>query len=117
MTPKSLRLAAALLLAAAFAGTHARPDAPSPRAAVEAAAQEFDFSDAADWMSRNAALLEGRKLVQIVLPGAHAAASYSLQRRSRACPSRINPSAALAAFLMAPRARAQEAPLSAQLAA
>lgn len=117
MTRRPLGLPAALLLAAAFAGPHARPAAPSPRAGGEVAAGEFDLSDAADWMSRNAALLEGRKLAQIVLPGAHDAASYSLQRRSRACPSRINSSVALVAFLMAPRARAQEAPLSEQLAA
>lgn len=91
--------------------------AAAPPARAEEAAAVFDLSDAADWMSRNAALLAGRALAQIVLPGAHDAASYSLARRSRACPSRINPSAALAAFLFAPRARAQEAPLSAQLAA
>ena len=116
----AISLAAASLGAALLVLAGAR----GPRAAVlpaagaaDLAAASFDFSRPADWMSRNAALLSGRKLAQLILPGAHDAASYSLRPDSRACPSRIDVRASLVAFFMAARARAQDASIAAQLRA
>jgi hypothetical protein len=75
----------------------------------------FDFLAPADWMARNATLLQQRPLATVVLPGSHDAASYSLGRNSPVCAARANRFAGLAAFLAAPRARTQEVSLSAQL--
>lgn len=102
------------------------PAATSPSQALappRAAAGPVDFSLPADWMSRNAPLLGGRKLANVVLPGSHDAASYSLRPDSSVCPARIaqlsalGELAALGAFFMAPRARAQEESIGSQLAA
>jgi len=75
----------------------------------------FDFLAPADWMARNATLLQERPLATVVLPGSHDAASYSLGRNSPVCAARTNRFAGLAAFLAAPRARTQEVSLLAQL--
>ena len=77
----------------------------------------FDFAAPADWMARNEALLAGRPLSAVVLPGSHDAASYSLTRGSPICAARTNKLMGLMSFLAAPRARTQEASLTAQLAA
>ena len=75
----------------------------------------FDFTAPADWMARNAALLQQRSLAAVVLPGSHDAASYSLGRDSPVCAARVNRFAGLASFIAAPRARTQEVSLTAQL--
>ena len=75
----------------------------------------FDFTAPADWMARNAALLQQRSLAAVVLPGSHDAASYSLGRDSPVCAARLNRFAGLASFVAAPRARTQGVSLTAQL--
>jgi hypothetical protein len=75
----------------------------------------FDFTAPADWMARNAALLQQRSLAAVVLPGSHDAASYSLGRDSPVCAARTSRFAGLASFVAAPRARTQEVSLTAQL--
>jgi hypothetical protein len=75
----------------------------------------FDFTAPADWMARNAALLQQRSLAAVVLPGSHDAASYSLGRDSKVCAARTSSFAGLASFVAAPRARTQEVSLTAQL--
>jgi hypothetical protein len=75
----------------------------------------LDFTLPADWMARNATLLEQRPLATVVLPGSHDAASYSLERSSAVCAARTNRFAGLASFVAAPRARTQEVSLTAQL--
>src|SRR6266851_5357308 len=91
--------------------------APARPPALTGAPSRIDFTQPADWLGRNAALLGDRRLAEVILPGAHDAASYSVSSGSGVCRSRINPLAALSAFFMAPRARAQEVPIGAQLAA